>query len=163
MPLHMTVGPPGVGKTTWANKKKRELGPSCLHLSRDSLRDAVFGSKAEFFSKDCPLDVIPASQLIKKLMVTTLNGWPNTLVLNSDTNVYEQSAKFLVDRWNKSGVHIYYFKISEKLYNERNATRALEDRVPKDRLRTMWLAYTQKKPWWDQYDVTEIDCDAMAL
>ena len=158
MPLHITVGPPGVGKTTWAAKKKLELGPDCLHLSRDRLRDAVFGSKEEFFSEHNPIGSIGGSKMIRQMMLGALAHWPNTLVLNSDTNVYERSAMFLVDRWNKSSVHVYYFKIEEELYLEKNRTRDLADKVPEATLRTMWLAYTQKNPWWSRYNVTEIDC-----
>lgn len=127
-------GLPGVGKTTIAQEIKRRLIP-CAHFPVDAIRD--FASPRTFDP-----DVLQASKLSAlDMALRYANKGYNTII----ESVFEDPAQVdeLVQQANSQAFPISLFTLRAPLdlLNSRNTTRRVEDRLPPERVRSLYENY----------------------
>lgn len=135
----ITVGIPGSGKSTFADRKFAHA----LRLERDRMREALFGSRIAYHQA-CSADPAlsqPLSYLVGSTMAramrTALDGGIYRDVILSDTGVVWDSVKrfWRLARDRHMRVNVVYFDVPWDTLQERNATRSEEHRLPEDVLK----------------------------
>ena len=150
MPLILTVGPPGAGKSTWAHET---FGPSWLKLERDKLRQALFGSKKEYFGHS--MSSKERSKVITLCAKQAVANWPQKKVVCSDSNLFWFTSQHIVRMFDMKAVKIVVFDIDEETYHERNKAReGTDDYVPAGDITSYWKEYKSELAWWRDWPHT---------
>lgn len=148
MPLVLTIGPPGSGKSTWAQET---FGPKWLNIQRDRLRTAIFGGKRAYF--DHPFQPGQRSRVITACMRQAIASWPNSKVVCSDTNLWWSTTQPIFEMFDK--VHLVLFDITEDEFYKRNEQRPTDDIVPRGDMVSFWNAYVDKDAWFRKYKLVK--------
>lgn len=138
----VTIGAPGAGKSTWAEKN---LSPECLRVERDLFRQALFGSKGAYFAHPMPRTAL--SFTIGSAMAAAIRAWHSDLpVAMTDTGIYWDSVKRFWDcRPNKK---LVVFKTPMSVLHERNAARGPDDQVEVLDLERYFAHQWSSDAWW---------------
>lgn len=143
MPLILTIGPPGCGKTSWANET---FGPNWLKLERDALRRALFGGKKSYFNS--PFSPKERSKVITLVGRQSIRAWPNDKVVCFDTNLFWFTTQHFIREFQTKDVKLVLMKMDWETCLERNNARPTDDIVPESELREYWREFVSKDAWW---------------
>lgn len=138
--LIVTVGPPGAGKSTWADAN---LPPNCLRLERDRFREVMWGSRQAYQDDD----FTEKSFVLGTTMFHAGKLWPrHRPIALTDTGVYWNSVKRF---WQLRPKHrIVVFDTPDDVLWQRNETRPVDHRVPPDVLKLFIAAFRDPNAWW---------------
>jgi predicted kinase len=148
--LTITVGPPGSGKSTWADAN---MTPTTLRLERDRMRVALFGTRRAYHEHPMPREA--RSLVVTEAMIGAMANWPHDDIILSDTGL-ELSAvdPFIALAKNyEIGVQIRLFVVPSEVLHERNRTRPEEQRIDPALLDEMIAKQFVDKPWWQELDL----------
>lgn len=145
MTLAITIGAPGAGKSTWADKNQQ---PLTLRLERDRFREALFGDRQSYHTN--PLNKTDKSRVVTQAMGAAMIYWPYPSWIVSDTGLSFPLVKpfILHAKRVRVPVKLFIFDRPEKLLLERNAKRPKTHQVPDDVLADMITAYNNPEAWW---------------
>lgn len=147
--IHFTIGPPGCGKTTFANNMVRERSDIAT-VQLDGIRAALFGSKRAFWdnpSDDRRLVVRKAyGILFKNLLKNTKLDiiLPNT---NLNVHFYDHAVALAAEFDCRIEVHVFDAVTLGELL-ERNAIRPMEDRLEPHIVEEYWQAFADPEAYW---------------
>lgn len=142
--ITFTIGPPGAGKSTWADK---HLSKECLRIERDRFREALFGSRKAYWEHPVPRRV--RSLAVGSAMYQAAKAWPRHLpIAMTDTCIHWRTVK---NFWNlRSSRRLVIFKTSLETLLERNLTRPEEHRLPEDDVRTYYQDFINPEAWFQK-------------
>jgi predicted kinase len=147
MSLIITIGVPGSGKSTWADKFCAE-NPTYLRLERDRFREAIFGSRRAYHEH--PLDREVRSDIITQAMLGAMRAWPDDNFVLSDTGLLRRAVDPFAYLASEYGIPIKLklFDVSDDIIRERNRTRTEEHRIPDDVLESCIAGFRADDAWW---------------
>ena len=116
MSLIVTVGVPGSGKSTWADRLPADI----LRLERDRFREAIFGSRQAYH--DHAFDHPLKSKVVTEAMVSAMRNWPVAKAVVSDTNIRYRAVRPFLDLAHDSRVpvELKVFAVGEETLRERH-------------------------------------------
>ena len=89
--LTITIGAPGAGKSTWADKN---LPGHVLRLERDRFREALFGSRRAYH--ESMIERGDRSLVVTSCMLAAMEAWPYPACAVADTGLrYEAVSPFI--------------------------------------------------------------------
>lgn len=145
MSLVITVGAPGAGKSTWADKN---LPSNYLRLERDRFREALFGERKNYGSHPFPKDT--KSLVVTDSMMAAMRSWPVHKWAVTDTGLLYPAVSpfinFALTR--RVPVEVFVFERSRKYLLDINEKRIPEHRVPDDMLESMMANMHEPDAWW---------------
>lgn len=143
--LIITIGCPGAGKSTWAD---RNLPSTTLRLERDRFREAMWGSRQAYH--DDPLAPAVKSMVIGSAMFNAARYWPEDRdIALTDTNIHWSAVKRFAGLRRQPELLVFYRPLD--LLLERNRTRPVEHRVPETVLRQFHTDMADHNAWWRKY------------
>lgn len=150
--LIITVGPPGAGKSTWAEKN---LPPHTLRLERDRFRECLFGSRRAYHNS--PLSRDERSLVVTEAMRAAMQHWPHPSFAITDTALrYDSIEPFLRECFDLN-VTLVIFERSWEWIKHVNETRPEAHRIPDDILSEMFALHNDPDAWWrHRTDFTKI-------
>jgi len=154
MSLIITIGPPGAGKSTWADT----LAPSVCRLERDRFREAIFGSRLAYY--DHPFPPNHRSYIITKAMLMVMRDWPTRDFVVSDTGLHYDAVKRFIEFYRRTHDHdvrLKVFDVDPHLLAERNRTRPEPHRIPHVELEKAIKAFANPRAWWRESGYRMID------
>jgi predicted kinase len=145
-----TVGVPGSGKSTWADKN---CPPDTLRLERDMFREAMWGGRQAYFShtaEDQAKSFLLGST-IYNAMQTSLKQRIHENVLITDMGIHWNAVERFWDLAGRLGMHrrIVVFNVPWEVLEQRNRDRLPPDnRLPEAVLRKCFDAMWDEHAWW---------------
>lgn len=158
MSLVITVGAPGSGKSTWADKV---LPKRYLRLERDRFREALFGERRNYW--DHPFPKESKSLVVTDAMMAAMRAWPVHDWAVTDTGLLYGAVSPFINFALTRGVkvEVFLFERSTKYLEQVNRERPVEHRVPEDMLASMIENMRDPGAWWkkprDNFSVTKIE------
>lgn len=145
--LTITIGCPGAGKSTWADK---HLPEQCLRLERDRFREAIFGSRRAYHDHSFCREI--RSEIITEAMLATMDCWPTDLYAVTDTGLAYGAVSPFIYRAVVNGlkVRLVVFKRSPEFLLTNNRIRPLAHRIPEDILLQKIEEFNDPAAWWKQ-------------
>lgn len=143
--LIVTIGCPGSGKSTWA---ERNLPPECLRLERDRFRECIFGSRQGYHEHPSPRDI--RSNVITHAMRVAMWAWPYNTYAVTDTGLQYHAVQPFIDHASNMNLEtrLLVFDRPLDLLLERNQTRPEEHRIPEDILLSCYESFVDENAWW---------------
>lgn len=134
--LFMTVGPPGCGKTTWAQNQVKNHGG--IHISRDEIRFKLLDENDEYFDKE---------ELVFWEMIQQItDAFSNIDYVYADATHLNWGSrrKLLYSLFLDNDVKIcpVYFTTDLKTCLDRNSLRQGLKRVPEETIKDMYAKMT---------------------
>ncbi len=145
MSLIITVGAPGAGKSTWAEKN---LPANYLRLERDRFREALFGERKSYWSHPFPKET--KSLVVTDAMMAAMRAWPIHNWAVTDTGlIYGAVGPFInFALTRRAPVEVFVFERTRKYLRGINEKRIPEHRVPDDMLESMIANMEDPEAWW---------------
>jgi len=145
MSLFITIGCPGAGKSTWADKN---LPDNYLRLERDRFREALWGSRRAYHESAMPRD--QRSQVITHTMLSAMEKWPTPEWAVTDTGlVYEAVQPFIYYAISqRQDVKLMIIERSAEFLLTCNRIRPHAHRVPEEILLEKIAEFEDPKAWW---------------
>jgi tRNA uridine 5-carbamoylmethylation protein Kti12 len=143
--LIITIGCPGAGKSTWAEKF---LGDTTLRLERDRYREAIFGSRRRYHANDISKEA--RSTIITQAMLQTMIYWPYRDYAITDTGLFYHSVSPFIHHAQRVGaaISLVVFNTPADTLRARNITRQDDHRIPDDMLELMIAEFEKPDAWW---------------
>lgn len=143
--LTITVGPPGSGKSTWADDN---LPPEALRLERDRFRECLFGSRRGYHEH--PMGRDAKSHIITSAMYSVMQEWPHPCWAITDTATRYDSVKPFINFAQIDGapIRLVVFERDEDFLWTNNRVRPHAHRIPEDILRDMIGEFNSRDAWW---------------
>jgi predicted kinase len=141
--LYITVGAPRSGKTTWANKKVKEVGEhSILNINRDDVRREMYGFSAWSEYKFTKEKETAVTEVCDELFAYAKKQGKD--IICSDTNINPKTRDKLVcwAKQNNYQVEYVHFDVPLHILEKRNADS--EYGVSPEILTNMWLSYQEQ-------------------
>lgn len=145
--LILTMGLPGSGKTTWAEKFIREKNMSTheewVNINRDDIRKMVFGSCRAPVYIHKPKN----EQTVTEIQHSILNTSKGKNIVISDTNLSEKVRNFFKDWANKNDYDLHlnddFMSVTPDVCISRNDMRSIDYQVPQDVIAKMFEKYKE--------------------
>lgn len=141
----ITIGCPGAGKSTWAEKN---LDERTLRLERDRYRECIFGTRRAYH--ESPISKEARSTLITQTMLQSMIYWPWREYALTDTGLFWHSVAPFVHHAQRTEtpIRLVIFETPADTLRERNITRQEEHRIPDDLLEAMIAEFEKPDAWW---------------
>ena len=145
MSLTITIGCPGSGKSTWADKN---LPAGTLRLERDRFRECLWGSRRAYH--DSPIDHSHRSDVITTTMLAAMKSWPTTDWAVTDTGLrYEAVEPFIKHAlYEQQDIKLVLFERAPAYLLSCNRIRPHAHRIPEEILLESIEAFNDLHAWW---------------
>lgn len=153
--LTFTVGAPGSGKSTWAQKQE---GPRTLLLERDRFRKAIFGSRLNYWDQTeiSPERYNEVSHLLGSTIYGALansikNGYHDDWII-SDTGAKFNSVKRFLQLGKHHGlqINVERFLVPWSVIEKRDdVRRQTADHVQREFLENSFKQVNNPNGWWN--------------
>lgn len=149
MSLFITIGCPGAGKSTWADKS---LPDNYLRLERDRFREALWGSRRAYH--DSPMPREQRSQIITHTMLSAMETWPTPEWAVTDTGlVYDAVQPFIYYAISqRQDVKLMIIERSAEFLLTCNRIRPHAHRIPEEILLEKIAEFEDPNAWWKNSD-----------
>jgi tRNA uridine 5-carbamoylmethylation protein Kti12 len=143
--LIITIGCPGSGKSTWADKN---LLPGTLRLERDRFREALWGTRRAYH--DSPIDHLVRSHVVTQTMLSAMFNWPTEEWAVTDTGlVYGAVEPFILHASRvRQEVKLIIFERTPEFLLTCNRIRPHAHRIPEEILLEKIEQFEDPKSWW---------------
>lgn len=158
MSLIITVGAPGSGKSTWADKA---LPKHYLRLERDRFREALFGARKSYWDHPFPKD--SKSLVVTDSMMGAMRSWPSRHWAVTDTGLlYGAVSPFITFACTRGvAVEVLVFERPAAYLRKLNKNRQGAHQVPEALLDDMIANMDDPTAWWKQpregFTISHID------
>lgn len=146
--IHFTIGAPGSGKTSYANRLIRERSDvGTVHL--DGIRCAAFGPKRAFWDNPTPERREFCRNMYAKLF-NDLMKWTEWDVVLPNTNTdpwFYEHARHMASQY-KSDLNIILFDVPLDELLRRNARRDFEDQLKVPTVIEYWERLQREDRYW---------------
>jgi tRNA uridine 5-carbamoylmethylation protein Kti12 len=145
MSLIITIGCPGAGKSTWADK---HLPDNYLRLERDRFREALWGSRRAYHDSEMPAHT--RSQVITHTMLSAMRNWPTPEWAVTDTGLaYESVQPFIYYAISqRQDVKLIVVERSADFLLTCNRIRPHAHRIPEEILLEKIGQFEDPQAWW---------------
>lgn len=143
--LVITIGCPGAGKSTWADKN---LKPDTLRLERDRFREALWGSRRAYH--DSAIDRGIRSRVVTATMLAAMQNWPVNDWAVTDTGLaYEAVQPFIYAAHQlREEIKLVVFERTPEYLLTCNRIREHAHRIPEEILLEKIAEFEDPKAWW---------------
>lgn len=151
--LTITIGAPGSGKSTWADKN---LSPMTLRLERDRFRECLFGSRRAYH--ESPVERSVRSKVVTDAMMTAMTRWPEERWAVTDTGLRFEAVAPFIDYAGlcRAPIRLVVFERSPGYLTTCNRIRPAEHRIPEDILLEMIEVFNDPEAWWRNTDYATV-------
>jgi len=147
--LIITIGCPGAGKSTWADKN---LSPDTLRLERDRFREALWGSRRAYH--DSTIDREVRSRVITQTMLSAMESWPIHDWAVTDTGLAYEAVQPFIYMAGRLRQEIKLIIVERKpdFLLTCNRIRPHAHRIPEEILLAKIAEFEDPNAWWRKSD-----------
>lgn len=151
--LVVTIGCPGSGKSTWADKN---LSSDTLRLERDRFREALFGTRRAYHNSEFPRPLL--SKAVTEAMLAAQMFWPVPSWAVTDTGIIKKAVNPFISHANRVQVPttLVIFERSVALLKRRNRERIEPHRIPPEILDEVIEQFNAKDAWWRESPLEKV-------
>lgn len=145
--LTLTVGCPGAGKSTWADKN---IPTNTLRLERDRMRECLFGERKAYWQHPLPANM--KSFMVTDMMMNAIKVWPVSAWAITDTGLLAGAYRPFINyaKALQLPIRVIVFDRSEEYLRDIDAIRPADHRVGDKILNSMLESYNDPDAWWKQ-------------
>ena len=149
MSLIITIGCPGSGKSTWADKN---LTDDWLRLERDRFREALWGSRLAYHASQMPRGV--RSNVITHTMLSAMRNWPTQNWAVTDTGLAYEAVQPFINYASqmRQEVKLMIFERKPEFLLTCNRVRPHAHRIPEEVLLEKIAQFEDPNAWWRKSD-----------
>lgn len=147
--LTITIGAPGAGKSTWADKN---LPGHVLRLERDRFREALFGSRRAYH--ESMIERGDRSLVVTSCMLAAMESWPYPACAVTDTGLRYEAVSPFIDLARRSNhpVRLVVLERERGFLETNNRIRPHAHRIPDEILTEMIAEFDNPTAWWRLVD-----------
>lgn len=145
MTLYITIGPPGAGKSTWADMN---LASGILRLERDRFRECLMGSRRAYH--ESLFERGKLSAVVTQSMLSAMIYWPIPHWAVTDTGLDLPAVQPFIWHAERIGepIELVIFPADAELLHNRNLERHHDHQVPVHILSERLEKYNDPEAWW---------------